>query len=79
MTLKQITYCAGDKVKVYNTTLSGQPFLEGVATLSQFISKEQEPPYSEWWKVTFPSDRTEVTRKVVPGNLVISAIHSKGG
>lgn len=43
----------GDKVEIMNQDFSGNPIIEGTATLIKLISKDS---YKERWLVHFPED-----------------------
>ena len=65
--MKPIHYKPGDQVMIKNTTMGGKPFNEGEAQLTQFVSKEQYPPYSEYWKVRFLTELgSEYVRRIDP-------------
>lgn len=62
-----IKYKKGDRVSILNHTLSGKPFIEGDAILTEFVGKDDYPPYSETWKVRFVSEPgAEYSRVIVP-------------
>jgi len=58
----------GDKVKIYNTDLSGKRIVEGEAKLvykvSPFGTFDQSP--FDDWMVKFPGDSTLYRRTIIP-------------
>jgi hypothetical protein len=73
----------GDRVKIYNQSLSGEDFFEGEATLMWKLYPEE---YAEFWAVQFDSEEhgTPVYRWVraenkivVPKNLTVILKNSK--
>jgi hypothetical protein len=65
--MQPIKYKKGDRVSILNQTLSGKPFIEGDAILTEFVGKDDYPPYLETWKVRFVSELSnEYTRVISP-------------